>query len=179
MSLIIAHSIVYVFLVGTLQQQQQQQQQQCENLRQQHHYFIMGGVDITLHGYYYYLNWWHILYWERGGILRFLTYMQSGHTRYTDHSHTTFTFAEVTAAPQHYPAAVAADRNPQYQGVRNSQAHVRTHQGSGSGGIESGSRGPRRHQSFHKAGSSSVQQSPSVYSYRGGRKSGDGVEGKV
>ena len=43
-------------------------------------------------------------------------------------------------------------RNPQDQGVRNSQAHVRTHQGSGSGGIESGSRGPRRHQSFHEAG---------------------------
>ena len=32
---------------------------------------------------------------------------------------------------------------------------------------------------FHKAGSSSVQQSPSVYSYRGGRKSGDGVEGNL
>ena len=57
---------------------------------------------------------------------------------------------QATAAPQHYPAA--ADRNPQDQGVRNSQAHVRTHQGSGSGGIESGSRGPRRHQSFHEVG---------------------------
>ena len=47
------------------------------------------------------------------------------------------------------------------------------------GGIESVSRGLRRHQCFHKAGSSSVQQSPSVYSYRGGRKSGDGVEGNL
>ena len=44
------------------------------------------------------------------------------------------------------------------------------------GGIESVSRGLRRHQCFHKAGSSSVQQFPSVYTFRGGLKSGDGVE---
>ena len=82
-------------------------------------YFIMAGVDITLHGYYY-LNRWHILFRERGDFEIFNIYVVRTHTIrgpqpryfYVRRGHQT-----TTIAPQHYPA----DRNPEDQGVRNSQ----------------------------------------------------------
>ena len=43
-------------------------------------YFIMAGVDITLHGYYYYLNRWHILFRERGDFEIFNIYVVRTHT---------------------------------------------------------------------------------------------------